>query len=116
MALTILLAGAVLSLALLLYTGRHNDSTLLLALFTGWVLSPFLGLLAASVISIRWPALTRATLYSLMPVLGLGSLLIYKGLFSPPGTKPAFVFLVVPGISWLVIFILISVTRFRSRR
>ena len=36
------LAGALGSVGLMLWTGRHNESVLLLVLFTFWVVSPFL--------------------------------------------------------------------------
>jgi hypothetical protein len=116
MALIAMLAGAGGSLSLMLLTGRNNDSVLLLVLFVTWVLSPFIALLVAIVVSKRWSVLTRVTLYSLMFVLTPGSLVSYSGTLSPPGAKPAFVFLVVPLISWLLIAIVIPITASLSRR
>lgn len=98
-ALTMELAGAAGSLGLTLHAGRHNDSVLLIILFAAWVLSPFVALLVADMVSKHWPVLTRVTLYCLMLVLALGSLVSYSAVLSPPGAKPAFVFLVVPLIS-----------------
>ena len=71
-ALIAVLAGAVGSVGLTLHAGRHNNSRILLLLFTLWVLSPFVALVWADVVSKRWPVLTRATLYSVMLVLTLG--------------------------------------------
>jgi uncharacterized membrane protein len=51
-----------------------------------------------------------------MLFLTLGSLVSYSGVLSPPGTKPAFVFLVVPLISWLLMAIVIPITASLSRR
>ena len=120
MALVVLLAGAGGSLGLMLYAGRNNDSVLLLVLFATWVLSPFIALVAANVVSERWPVLTRVTLYCLILFLTLGSLVSYSGALSPSGTKPAFVFLIVPLISWLLMAIVIpiaaSLSRMLSRR
>jgi protein-S-isoprenylcysteine O-methyltransferase Ste14 len=40
-ALLLVMAGATVSIALMIRAGHRNPSRLLLALFTGWVLSPF---------------------------------------------------------------------------
>jgi hypothetical protein len=109
-------AGAVGSVALTLHVGRHNPSPILLSLFVIWVLSPFVALVCASVVSKRWSVLTRATLYSVAPVLTLGSLAIYGDVaFGPPRATPAFAFLVVPLASWLLIAIAVPVAAFISR-
>lgn len=103
-ALIAVLAGAGGSLALMLRVGRRNPSLILLTLFTVWVLSPFLALIWAHVASKRWSGLTRATLYSVMLVITLGSLSIYGNVaFGPRRAQPAFSFLMVPLASWLVI-------------
>ncbi len=114
-ALTALLAGAMGSLGLMLHAGRHTP-VLLLVLFVGWVVSPFMGLLVANVVSKRWSVLTRVTLYSLMLVIALGSLVGYTVGLRPPGTRPAFVFLVVPLASWLLMAIVIPIATLLSRR
>jgi hypothetical protein len=88
----------------------------LLVLFTGWLLSPFMALLVASMISKRWSVLTRVALYSLMLLITLVSLVSYSGVWSPPGAKPAFIFLVVPLISWFLIAIVIPMARYKSGR
>ena len=81
----------------MLHVGRRNESHVLLLLFTIWVLSPFVGLALAANVSKRWSALTRATLYGVMLILTLGSLVIYGDVaLGPPRPKPAFMFLVVP--------------------
>jgi len=82
-AVVVVLAGAVGSLGLTLYTGRHNKSVLLIVLFFIWVLSPFIGLLVANVFAKRWSDLFRMTLYILMIILPLGSLVAYSGVLSP---------------------------------
>jgi hypothetical protein len=107
-ALIAVLAGAAGSVGLMLHAGRHNDSQILLVLFVIWVLSPFLALILAHVISKRWSVPTRATLYSVMLVLTLGSLAIYGDVaLGPPKAKTAFVFVVVPPASWLLIAIIV---------
>jgi hypothetical protein len=116
MALIVVLAGAAGSLGLMFNAGRNQKSIFLIALFTIWVLSPFIALLVANVISKRWSIPTRAMLYFLMLFITLGSLVSYNGALSPPETKPAFKFLIVPLISWLLIVMVILVAVFRSRR
>ncbi len=102
------LAGAVGSISLTLYAGRHNHSRLLLVLFVLWVSSPFAILVWAYVISKRWLVLTRATLYSLMLVLTLSSLALYGQVaLGPPKAQTAFMFVVVPPASWLLIAIVV---------
>jgi hypothetical protein len=88
-ALITALAGAVGSAGLMLHAGRRNDSRILLVLFALWVLSPFMALVLASVVSKSWLVHTRATLYSVMLVLTLGSLAIYGVVaLGPPGRRP----------------------------
>lgn len=108
-------AGAVGSLGLMLRAG--HPPFFLRVLFAIWVLSPFVALLVAHVISKSWPVLTRATLYCLMVIVTVGSLAIYADVvFGPPRPKPAFVFLVVPLGSWLLMTIAVSTAAFASRR
>ena len=107
-ALTSLLAGTVGSLYFML-NGRNQKSIILLGLFIVWVLSPFAGLLIANKISNRWTVPARTLLYFLMIVLTIGSLIAYSGAFIPSGTKPAFIFLVVPLTSWLFIVTVILI-------
>jgi hypothetical protein len=109
--LVAVLIGIVGSLSLVLYKGRNNESVLLIGLFVAWVLSPFIALLFANKFSNRWTDFTRKTLYVLMLFITIVSLLSYTGVLSPVGTKTAFVFLVVPLISWLLIAILLFIAR-----
>jgi hypothetical protein len=111
------LAGAVGSVGLTLHAGRHNNSRVLLVLFTLWVLSPFMALVLADVVSKRWPILILATLYSVMLVLTLVSLALYGDVaLGPTRAKTAFVFVVVPPASWLVTAIALSLAALISRR
>ena len=104
-----MVAGAVGSVGLMLYAGRHNDSLILLGLFTGWVLSPFVALLAADRVSKNWSVVTRATLYSVMLAFAVGFLAIYGYVvWGPPRAKIGAVFLMVPLVSWAVIIIAVA--------
>jgi hypothetical protein len=109
-ALIAVLAGAVGSVGLMLHAGHRNPSRLLLVLFALWVLSPFIALVLANMVSKRWSVLTRAALYTVMLVLAVGSLAIYGDVaLGPPRTKTAFVFVVVPPASWLLIAIVVPI-------
>jgi len=110
-------AGAVGSVGLMLLVGHRNPSGLLIVLFALWVLSPFMALVFANVLSRCWSVPIRATLYSVMLVITLGSLAIYGALaFGPLSAKAGFVFLVVPAASWLLIAPVVSIAALISAR
>jgi hypothetical protein len=115
-AIIVALAGSVGSLFYTLHAGRNNKSVLLVMLFTGWVLSPFLVLLVATVLSKRRQVNTRITLYCMVLVITIGCLVAYSGILTPPGTKPAFVFLVAPFLSWLIMAVVILGAAARARK
>ena len=76
-ALIAVVAGALGSVGLMLWVGHRNPSRILLVLFAIWDLSPFIALVLADIVSMRWSVLTRATLYGVMLILTLGSLAFY---------------------------------------
>ena len=113
-ALVVVLIGAVCSLGLMFHAGRHTP-VLLLVLFVGWVLSPYIGLLIINKISKLWSVPVRVIIYCLMLILTLVSLISYSGALTPPGTRPASIFLIVPLTSWFIILIVIPIVRRLSR-
>jgi hypothetical protein len=81
-----------------------NMPPLLVVLIGLWVVSPFVLLALGDGLAKRWPQLSRSTIYVLALVLTLGSLAVYQAVaFGPPRPKPAFFFVLIPPISWLVI-------------
>jgi hypothetical protein len=119
-ALIAVVAGAVGSVGLMLRADQRTPR-FLLVIFVFWVLSPFVGLAWANVISKRWPVLTRAALYGVTLLITLGSLACYGKLILPPAGSPrAFVFVAVPPASWLFMAIVVSaaalISRGRSQR
>jgi hypothetical protein len=115
-ALIAVLVGAVGSVGFLLRAGQRTPR-LLLVLFVLWVLSPFMAVVLADVVSKRWSVLTRATLYCVMLVLTLGSLAIYgDDALRPRRAQAGFVFVVVPLASWLLIAIVVPIAALVSRR
>jgi uncharacterized membrane protein YhaH (DUF805 family) len=113
-ALVALFVGAISSLVLMFNAGSDQKSILLIVLFTSWVLSPFIGLFIVDIISKRWLPKTHTTIYLLIIFITLASLIGYSGLLNVPGTKPAFKFLVVPLISWILILLIVQIKRKRS--
>jgi hypothetical protein len=110
------LAGAVGSLGLMFRVGRHQQSFLLLALFTGWVLAPFMALIGGYIVAKRWSVVTRTTLSIVMLVVTLGSLGLYGEVaFGHARPQPAFRFLWVPLASWLLIA-LVPIAAAQQRR
>ena len=115
-ALIALVAGAAGSVSLMLWVGRRNPSRVLLGLFVIWDVSPFVALALAGMISKRWPVLTQATLYGVMLILTLGSLALYVDVVLRPRPQPAFLFLVVPLGSWLLMTIVVLIAALTSGR
>src|SRR5207248_672684 len=61
--------GAVISLGCMFVVGRHQKSAFLIALFTGWVLAPFIALIYAHAISQGWGVRRSMALYIFMLLL-----------------------------------------------
>ena len=115
-ALILLAVGAVGSLYFMFNASRNQKSILLITLFSGWILSPFVGLFLADKFSKRWTVNVRASFYWLMIILTIVSLVGYSGVLNTPKTKNAFVFLIIPLISWLLMTISILTARRLSRK
>lgn len=107
--------GAVGSLYFMFNASRDQQSIILIALFTGWILSPFAGLFLINKFADRWTVTSRVFLYWVMIILTIVSLVAYSGAFNTTDTKNAFVFLVVPLISWLIITIVYLIGRRLAR-
>jgi hypothetical protein len=108
--------GAGISVNLTLYAGHRNKSVLLVALFLFWVLSPFAAILILHVRYRQGPVLVRISIYSLMLVITMISLLGYSGWLSSPGARPAAIFLIIPLLLWGLTGIVIPVVLSRTRR
>ena len=115
-ALIAVLAGAAGSIGLWFHASQHPP-LLIVALFVIWVLSPFVALVLAHVVSKRRSVLTRATLHSVMLVVTLGSLAIYGyDALRPRKAQAAFWYVLVPPASWLLIAIVVPIAAFISGR
>jgi hypothetical protein len=98
-----LVVGAAGSITLMARAGARQRSIVLLLLFTGWVLSPFLGLAIGNVRARRWQPATRTALFGAMISVSFISLTIYALQAKFPEMKAGFIYLVVPAASWLLI-------------
>ncbi len=117
-ALIAVLVGAIGSVALTIYAGRDNLHThpMLLVLFGGWVLSPFVVLALAAVASRRWLLQTRTALHGSMVVVAVASLAVY-GYVSVALPKPKVaVFVLVPPVSWRVFAAVLLAAALVARR
>ena len=116
-ALIAVLIGAAGSVGLTLHAGHRNPSRFLVVLFVIWVLSPFVALVLATFISKDWSVITRATFYSVMLLFSLASLAIYgRVALGPPRAKTAFVFVIVPPLSLLLMAMAVSAAALISRK
>ena len=108
--------SAVVSIGLTLYAGRHNHSWLLPVLFTLWVSSPFVAILLAGMAWKHWPVAIRRALDWLALILAIGTPAIYGYVaLGPPRAQAAFVFVVVPPASWLLIAIMVAAGIYHAR-
>ncbi|HLY71893.1 MAG TPA: hypothetical protein VKR53_19300 [Puia sp.] len=87
------------SFILVFTAGKQSHSFLLRALFAVWVLMPYISMVVVFLVSRLWTHGDRKNLCRLISFLALGSLLAYMKLQGIAGTRPAFIFLVVPVLS-----------------
>jgi peptidoglycan/LPS O-acetylase OafA/YrhL len=109
-ALMTVLAGAAVSLGLMFWTGHRNSSLLLILLFTFWVASPFAAMVFVLRRSRRWPPARQTVICKQIPIISLGSALVYAALNLRHISKPAGPFLAVPVASWLVLALCIRIS------
>ena len=112
----ILIAGAVGSLALMLYAGRSNTHILITIGFVFWVLAPFALLALAERRSGTWPPATKAVLGTLIWLVVLGSVAIYAYRAAvPPSSTGAFLFVIVPPVSVVLVLAVLGIVSVMSR-
>lgn len=115
-ALISMVVGIAGSIGLFLRAGQRTPRLLLIGMAI-WMLSPFLILGWSNFIAKRWPVLVRMTLYFVMVIVPLGSLAVYgDDALGHRRAQAAFVYVIVPPASWLLIAIFLSIAVFISRR
>jgi hypothetical protein len=112
----VLLTGAAASLGLMLRAGARQRSAVLILLFAGWVLSPFVALALADRRAQRWPARVRTALYAAMAGVSGLCVAIYAMHAIRGVMKAGFVYLVVPAAAWLLIAVALGVNAIAARR
>ena len=101
--LAALVAAAAASLVFMFRMGGRNPSALLVALFTGWVASPFVGACVLTIAGRGLSAGGQASVALVSLVIAAGALAFYSGAITVVGTRPAFVYLMVPLASWVLL-------------
>ena len=109
-----LFVGAGGSIIFTLFTGRNNPSVLLPILFSGWVVSPYIVLLLIHFNSLIHLKISNVSLFNMTLFITFINLIGYSGVLSPKGMKPAFVFLVIPFVSWLIIGIISLILKMKK--
>ena len=116
MARLAVVAGAIGSVALMLYIGRRNQHYWLLVMFVVWDVAPFLALGFADLYAARWSAATRATLYVVTLLVAVVSLGVYLDVIVRPRPQPAAPFLIVPVVAWLIMLTAVPMAAYMSAK
>jgi len=112
----ILIIGSVGSLALMLYAGRSNTHILITIGFIFWVLAPFALLALAERRSASWAPAMKTTLETMIWIVVLGSLVIYAYRAAvPPRATGAFLFVIVPPVSVVLLLVALVIVSVMSR-
>ena len=109
------LASAGASVCLMLHARGPHASPLLLVIMGTWVIAPFIALQLVDAVSKRWSVLTRTHVSGVRLVVALGSLAVYgDDALGHRTAQAAFVYVVVPLASWLLLAIVVWVAALRS--
>ena len=111
-----LIAGAAGSVALMVRAGSHQRSALLIFLFTGWVLSPFLALALANLRAPRLPPRMHGAIHGAMIGVAILSLGIYSMHAIRGVMKAGFVYLFVPTVCWVLILVVLGANALAAGR
>ena len=115
-ALIVMAVSVPVSIGLFLRAGQRTPRLLLLGM-AFWVLSPFAILVWANVVSKHWSILTRATVYCVTMLIAIATLAVYgDDALGHRRAQAAFVYVMVPPVSWLFMAVTIPVAAFVSRR
>jgi hypothetical protein len=116
LALFSVIVVAIVSAVYTLRAGSNNKSVLLKILFLGWVLSPFTALVWVELFSKAYLSTAKVRRYFFMLFIALFSAIAYMVKMKLPGSKPAFIFLIVPFVSWILMAVFFLVTRRKSNK
>ena len=112
----VVIAG-IMSLALQLYQARTNEHYYMTVLFALWVSSPFVAMIWLWKYSDKWITQSRLVAFLDMILISMLSMAVYiNNLLNPRMAQPAFVFVVVPAISWIFIGVMVLVAVYLTRK
>jgi len=114
--LGLLIIAALYSLGFVLEAGRNNNSLFLRALFASWVVSPFAALLLGALAAKRCLIFSGHLFQTLILVVASGSLVSYIATAGTTIFEPAFIFLLVPLVSWLLIFVVFAIMLLKRKK
>jgi len=112
----ITLIGATGSMCFLYAATSSQTPFILLILFSGWVLSPYLGLFIATLISRKWKEGVQLALLVIAFFVSIVSLIGYTGIFTPVDARPASIFLIIPFIGWIILVVFFILAWMKSAR
>jgi hypothetical protein len=110
-ALIATVCGAACSLYFVINAGSNNNSVVLKSLFIVWILSPFIAFFIMLSIVRKWKTGIQNVIHWLLIILTIVSLIGYSGLIKIPNTKNAFVFLIIPFLSWVLLIATVIAAR-----
>jgi hypothetical protein len=116
LAVIVTFLGALFTAIAVLHTGRYNNSAWLMALFVAWDVSPFIAMIVAQPIFKRRGKVFHLVLYVLMMAISVTSLAFYSGLIRWPDKRPAFIFIVIPLVSWIIIGLVLGLSVLFDRK
>ena len=115
-ALIVMAVSVAISIGLFLRAGQQTPRLLLLGM-AFWVLSPFAILAWLNLVSKQWAIFTRITLCCVTIMIALGTLAIYgDDALGHRRTQAAFVYVIVPPASWLLMAVTIPAAALIARR
>jgi hypothetical protein len=99
----LLTIAAAASLMFMFHFGGRNPSIVLVTLFAGWVASPFVGACVLILSSRRWSNTGGVVVAVAALVMAAAALMFYGGAIPLRGFPPAFRYLAVPFVSWVLL-------------
>ena len=108
--------SVAISIGLFLRAGQRTPRLLLLGM-AFWVLSPFAILAWLNLLSKQWSIVTRITLCCVTIAIALGTFAVYgDDALGHRRAQAAFVYVIVPPASWLMITVTIPAAALIARR
>jgi hypothetical protein len=105
--------GALGSVVLVLYAGRHYAHPFVLILFVLWAISPFAMYGMLRRLATRWPSASPPGLDVVIELAAIASLVVYTYAALRPGRAVPFV--VVPLVAWALIVIVVLTATMTGR-